>query len=438
MCKKRMLGTSIVICCICFLGNVIPLHAQKFWLHEWNREISKAMVIDGFSPMLSSRTCTYPNIAAYEVLVYGNPGYLSFKKQLNGLVNLPKPDSKKKYNWTLSAIEAFNKVAEQLIYRKEYCDNLFDSQLKEMGIDKTSEIYKNSMELGDKMAEAILAWAKNDFYAQTKAKPRYIINSAPYAWQPTPPEFKSALEPFWGTLRPFALKSLSEFNCPLPIEFSTDTTSVFYKNAFAVYAKSKIMSEEEKQIAKFWDDNPDQNIFAGHIPTPRRQMNPVSHWMGITQLVCLDKKTTDIESARTYSLVAISMADGFISCFDQKYKSNLIRPVTYIKNYIDQDWECLLVTPPFPEHTSGHSVISSASASVLTVLYGNNFSFTDSSEISFGYKPRKFNSFYDAANEAGISRFYGGIHYMTAIDEGSRQGKLIGDYIVNQIKTKKD
>jgi hypothetical protein len=433
---KRLIHTLAMIL---FFVIPNPASAQDRYLHEWNSTISEAMVMDGFSPMLSSRTFAYPNIAAYEILVFSNPNYLSLQKQLNGLAKLPIPDPKKTYNWNLAAIQAFDKVAEQLIYRRELCVNLFEKQLKEMQIDKSSEIYINSVDLGSKMADAILAWAKKDRYAETKAKPRYIISNAPEAWQPTPPEYKSALEPFWGTLRPFALKEgdIDMFNCHFKIPFSTDSSSLFYKNVYAVYDQSKKLSAEQTLIAKFWDDNPDQNIFNGHFPTPRRQMNPVSHWVGIAKIVSTEKKQSMIESSRTYVLLSIAIADGFICCFEEKYKSNLIRPVTYIKNYIDQNWDPLLVTPPFPEHTSGHSVISAASSNILTHLFGDHFSYVDSSEIAYGYTPRKFDSFYAAAQEAGISRFYGGIHYMTAIDEGAKQGMEISKFIISNIRTNK-
>jgi hypothetical protein len=137
-------------------------------------------------------------------------------------------------------------------------------------------------------------------------------------------------------------------------------------------------------------------------------------------------------------LVALSLVDGFISCWDEKYRSKLIRPESYINQYIDEDWVPLLQTPPFPEYTSGHSVISNASATTLTQLFGDNFSFTDSTELEFGLTSRTFPSFKAAAEEAAISRMYGGIHYRPAIEEGVVEGRAIGNFILSKLKTRKE
>jgi membrane-associated phospholipid phosphatase len=131
--------------------------------------------------------------------------------------------------------------------------------------------------------------------------------------------------------------------------------------------------------------------------------------------------------------VSIALFDAFISCWDEKYRSNLIRPETVINEYVDRDWIPLLQTPPFPEHTSGHSVISTASAEVLTAMLGDNFAFEDDVEVKYGLPLRKFSSFRAASAEAAISRLYGGIHYMPAITEGVKQGKLVGNLIKERL-----
>jgi hypothetical protein len=150
------------------------------------------------------------------------------------------------------------------------------------------------------------------------------------------------------------------------------------------------------------------------------------------------EKTDFVQSAEAYARVAVSLVDGFIVCWDEKYRSKLVRPETFINQYIDENWVPLLQTPPFPEYTSGHSVISSSAATVLTDLFGENFAFTDSTEIEFGLTARKFNSFEDASKEAAVSRMYGGIHYTPACDNGLVQGKALGTYIVEKIKTRKE
>ncbi len=406
------------------------------FLHEWNYTLTEAMVMDGFSPKLASRTYTYPFIAAYEVLINGDKKYKSFQNQFNALKGLPKPDSSLKYNWDIAAIQAITIVGKKLVYREDMCDSLLKQQLGVLKPKTDAVVYANSIEYGKQMALAILKWAKADSYAQTKALPAYIYTKAPGAWKPTPPEFRPACEPNWGTLRPFVIKSVDDYRNPVPVKYSTDSSSEFYKLAKQVYDIDKNRTPEQTLIAKFWDDNPDLISFTGHNMVPRRQMSPGAHWMGIARIVCLNEKASVLRTAETYSLVSVALADGFITCFKEKYTSNFIRPVTFIQEHIDPDWISMLVTPPFPEHPSGHSCISAAAATVLTKLYGANYKFTDSSEKEFGYEPRAFNSFLDAANESSISRVYGGIHFMTGVDGGAMQGKAIGKYIVDNIKTR--
>ena len=136
-----------------------------------------------------------------------------------------------------------------------------------------------------------------------------------------------------------------------------------------------------------------------------------------------------------YANVSISLFDSFISCWDEKWRSILVRPETLINQHYDEEWLPLLQTPPFPEYTSGHSVISRAAAKALTNLYGDNFQFTDTTEVAYGLPTRKYNSFFEASEEAAISRLYGGIHYRMAIEEGVSQGEKVGNFISENLKT---
>jgi hypothetical protein len=167
-----------------------------------------------------------------------------------------------------------------------------------------------------------------------------------------------------------------------------------------------------------------------------KKISPGGHWINITRQVCEDTKANMSQSAEAYVRVSLSLVDGFISCWDEKYRSKLVRPETYINKYIDENWLPVLQTPPFPEYTSGHSVISSSASVALTKLFGDNYAFTDSTETEFGMPPRSFQSFYQAAEEAGISRMYGGIHYRPAVEQGSKQGKLLGELIATKVTTR--
>ncbi len=256
-------------------------------------------------------------------------------------------------------------------------------------------------------------------------------------WKPTPPAYIPAIEPYWGRMRTFVLDSIKNFK-PLPaLPFSTDTTSAFYKEAKGVYDMVNNLSEEQKWIANFWDCNPFKMNVDGHVMYATKKISPGGHWINITAVACKQSRADIAKSAEAYACVAVTLADAFIGCWDEKYRSIVIRPETYINMYIDQSWMPVLQTPPFPEYTSGHSVVSAAAAVILSKIFGDNFSYTDSTEMEFGIEPRNFNSFKQASEEAAISRFYGGIHYNAAIINGLTEGRKIANYVLNNVKMEK-
>ena len=168
-----------------------------------------------------------------------------------------------------------------------------------------------------------------------------------------------------------------------------------------------------------------------------KKITPGGHWIGITKIATKKSNSSFDETVNAYTHVSVALFDGFISCWDEKWRSLVVRPETLINQYIDEQWVPLLQTPPFPEYTSGHSVISRAAAVILTNLYGDDFGFLDTTEMEYGLPARSFNSFYHASEEAAVSRLYGGIHYRMAIDEGVTQGQKVGEFIVQKMQTKK-
>jgi hypothetical protein len=200
-----------------------------------------------------------------------------------------------------------------------------------------------------------------------------------------------------------------------------------------VYSVVKDLSEEQRAIASFWDCNPFAVSYSGHMAIGLKKISPGGHWMGITGIAC-KKANTSLDSAIfIHTTVALTLHDAFISCWKEKYLSDRIRPETAINKLVDPSWRPILQTPPFPEYTSGHSVVSASAATVLTYLLGDNFSFVDTSEIYFGLPERKFNSFFEASNEAAISRLYGGIHFRDACEQGVAQGKLVGQLALHKL-----
>ena len=134
-----------------------------------------------------------------------------------------------------------------------------------------------------------------------------------------------------------------------------------------------------------------------------------------------------------HTALAITLMDAFICCWDEKFRSNRVRPETVIRKLMDPGWRPFLQTPPFPEYLSGHSVISTAASEVLTHFFGDNLRFTDVVELPYGLAPRTFQSFRQAAEEAAISRFYGGIHFMDSIIKGQDQGRKIGLHSIQRL-----
>ena len=205
---------------------------------------------------------------------------------------------------------------------------------------------------------------------------------------------------------------------PPPPAYSEDPSSAFYKEAYEVYEVRKNLTDEQKTIARFWSDDPMLS------PTPP------GHWISILLDVLEEEKADADRSAEALARMGVTLADAFIACWNSKFEYDLLRPVTYIKRVIDPKWEALLITPPFPEYPSGHSTQSGAAATVLTAMFGEDHAFTDSTHVRDGLAPRKYPSFWAAAEEAGISRLYGGIHFRAAIERGLEQGRCVGSHAV--------
>jgi hypothetical protein len=233
------------------------------------------------------------------------------------------------------------------------------------------------------------------------------------------------------------LDSSNQFPPKEPLILDLKKGSPFQKQLNEVFELTNNLTQEQVDIAKFWDCNPYVTHHKGHSMFATKKITPGGHWIGITSVATRQAKSSFEDTVNAYANVSISIFDSFISCWDEKWKTLIVRPETLINQYYDEEWLPLLQTPPFPEYTSGHSVISRAAAVTLTDLFGENFQFTDSTEIMYGLPERSYNSFLHASEEAAISRLYGGIHYMMAITEGVEQGQKVGDYIVNKIQTKR-
>ncbi|MBT8319274.1 MAG: vanadium-dependent haloperoxidase [Gramella sp.] len=435
----------IVVQLVSSCSNDEPIVVTTDDYHTAIDKLTEIQVHDIFSPPVSSRIYAYSNIAAYEALQAGNTDYKSLVGQVNELTPVPKPKDTAGLNLRVSSIVAFYEIGKRLIFSEERIEKFRDSIYGNWE-QQNPHSFNKSREYGIKVAEHIAEWMNKDNYSQTRTMPKFSLYTDDESrWQPTPPSYMDGIEPHWMKIRPFVIDSAGQFKPAPPPEFSMEPDSRFYRELMEVYEVKMRMNEigdneknENLQIAKFWDCNPYVSTQKGHLMFATKKITPGGHWIGITKIAARKTNSDFNKTVYAYTRTSIAMADAFISCWDEKYRSNLVRPETLINKYIDENWTPVLQTPPFPEYTSGHSVVSGAASVVLTDIFGDNFSFDDDTEVAYGLPVRKFNSFLEASREAADSRLIGGIHYRAAIEVGLKQGKDLGKFVVENLQLKAD
>lgn len=411
-----------------------PSLADAEPLRQAMHALSGVIVYDIFSPPQASRVYAYSSIAAFEVLRQGDSSFRSLAGQLRGWSDVPPVPVGVEVSLPLAGVHAFLSVGRELTFSRDRMDSIRTASDKALGTGLPRAVVEASLAYGDTVARRVLAWAGKDGFRESRGMPKYSVEDRPGRWIPTPPAYMDAVEPNWGTLRPFVLDSASQFRPAAPHPFSTATSSPFMQQVKEVYETGKNLTDEQRAIASFWDCNPYVMNVQGHTMFATKKITPGGHWMGIVGIASRQAAAGLVQTAALFAHTAVAIADGFISAWDMKYATNVLRPETVINKHVDEGWVPLLQTPPFPEYTSGHSVISNAAAEVLTRHLGNTFAFADSTEVEYGLPVRSFTSFKTAAEEAAISRLYGGIHYRQAIDEGSTQGRRVGVLVADRVQ----
>jgi hypothetical protein len=407
------------------------LPADTEILHRNQDHLTEVIIYDVFTPPVASRIYVYSSLASYEALRFAAPGNPSIAEKLKGFGKMPQPGSGN-HNFTLAACRAFFTVAHNIkVFSVDSLKTYEESLFKGFRDNLDDSTYERSVAFGNLVAQTILERAKTDGYFQSRGKPRYLGSNDPGKWRPTPPDYMDGVEWCWNTMKPMVMDSASQFSPAPPPRFSMDTNSYYYKSLLEVYNISKNLTDEQRTIATYWDDNPFVIEHSGHLMFANKKITPGGHWMGICAIAAKQSGADAVKTARAYAMTAIALYDGFISCWDEKYRSSYVRPVTVINEHIDYAWMPLLQTPPFPEYTSGHSTITASAAEVLTSLFGDNFAFQDTSDLRYIGMQRPFNSFREAAAEVSISRVYGGIHYRFSVDIGAEQGRKLGT-LINQ------
>lgn len=397
--------------------------------------LSMVMMHDVVNPPAATRFYSYATLAANQIVSANNKDIKSAGTFVKNFPAIQVQDSGRKYDYQVAAIYSILEAGKQLLpsgfMLAEDEEKLVDLFKKDKVPDS---IIANSIMVAEGVVKQIVQWSKGDGYGKLSTLRRYTPLKGEGYWYPTPPAYMDAVEPNWRTIRPMIIDSCSQFKPKPMAAYSRDTSSEFWKMNMEVYKYGENQTKEEMTIAGFWDCNPFAVSTYGHMAIGFKKITPGGHWMNITGIASRIAKLDFDHTVQVHMLAANTMMDAFISCWDAKFSTNRIRPEAFINKYIDVKWKPNLQTPPFPEYTSGHSVVSSAVATMLTYMFGDNFAYTDNSEEFWELQPRHFTSFWAAAREAAVSRIYGGIHYRDSCDNGVEQGTRVGNYVVDKIK----
>ncbi len=374
-----------------------------------------------YSPPVASRAFAYLGVTAYEALASGTAGLAPLSGQLTDL-----PPAPARQSGAFDEAAVLNAALTSAVSR--YFENTGPTGQRAMKTmadrikpSADPQVLARSTAHGQAIADHIWQWSQNDGGAvvENLGFPyRYTPLPGNQNWVPTSKIIlqQAPLLPDWGKNRTFAMPSAQAAQIGPPPAYSEDPASEFYKQAREVYDVSLNPSDDHLAMAYFWSDD------------AMLSYTPPGHWIVIAMAALAQQNAPASHCARVLALLGVTVADAFIACWQSKYEYNLVRPVTYINRLIDPKWKPLLITPPFPEYPSGHSTQSGAAAAILTHLLGDNHAFTDDAQDADGLPSRSFTSFNQAAEEAAISRLYGGIHFRAAIENGVAQGRQVATF----------
>lgn len=437
MIKMKYPISALLLALIISCKSQLPVEAvsNQELPHQLVKKLTDIIVVDIFTPPVASRIYANSSLAMYEALRFEDSSAPSITAKLKGFDPMPLPIDKISYNFSIAAIQAFCETAKKVTFSAPEITAYQDSMIKQYAGNMDQAIVDSSVAFGQRVADVVAKRLGKDNYKETRGMERFEVKTSDQTrWVPTAPDYADGLEPFWATMLTMGLDSSNQIEADDFPAYSEDKNSAFYKEMKEVYDISKSLTDEQIDIALFWDDNPFVSKHKGHVMFQDKKMTPGGHWMAIAAKACKINNADPVTSAKAYAYTAIGLYDGFISCWYVKYKTVRIRPQTAIQRLIDEQWISYIQTPPFPEYTSGHSTTSSSAAEMLTHVFGDNIAFTDSSELEYNLPVRTFKSFRHAAEEASISRVYGSIHYRSGCENGNKQGKQVAAAILAKLK----
>jgi len=434
--KETLLTVSLlVLICVNASAGRKKITPSENELQKAVFSLTMVMMHDVVNPPAASRYYAYQTLGAMEIVAQNNPAVLSPKKFIPHFpaVTISLPSAA--YNYQVAALFCILETGKSMLPT----GNLLQKEIDELYADyrkkiKKRDLLENSIAVAKEVAAQIVSYSKADNYNKLSTLPRYRPTQNEAHWFPTPPAYLDAVEPHWTTMRTMIIDSSTQFIIDPPVVYDTSRSSEFYKIAKQVYDAVNNLTPEQTWIASFWDCNPFVVANTGHMSLGFKKITPGGHWMNITSILSEKLRIGFDRSVEALALQGVTLYDAFICCWDEKYRSDRVRPETFINRYMDIKWQPILQTPPFPEYTSGHSVISTAAAELLSYLMGDSVGFRDDTEVMFEIEPREFRSAREAAREAAISRLYGGIHYIDAIRFGQKQGMNVAHCIINRLR----
>ncbi len=369
-------------------------------------------------PVAANRLFGYTGISLYEAARFEINNSISLQRQLKEMPVMPVPDDNKKYSWVISANEAMANITRDLFPALTTANHASIDSLEKAYNDKYTSlvgaaVVARSQTFGDSVAATIFRWAQTDLFNHVNDP--YTPPVGPGLWVPTPPLYLPAAAPYEGNCRTFLRIHSKGTTMKPPRNYSDEKGSDFYAMANNVYKVSQSLTDDQKNIAFFWND---VGVGIGYTP--------MGHNISIINQILKNSNATLAKAEQVYVKAGIAMWDATVVCWRSKYKYNQLRPVTYIKKNIDSTWLPLIITPNHPEYPAAHAFITSSVMEALSNELGYHYNFTDHTYDFRGFAPRSYNSFEQAALECGQSRVYGGIHYQQSVDIGHVYGESIG------------